>query len=78
MELIVEEMRRTLGFLEWKAKEWKSFVTSLPSGALAIDTATSDSITAYANKQADIQLKLAATFINNWYHILMQLPSNIE
>ena len=78
VELIVEEMRRTLGFLEWKAKEWKSFATSLPSGASAIDTATSDGVTAYANKQADIQLKLAATFIDDWYHILAQLPSNIE
>ena len=67
-----------MGFLEWKAKEWKSFATSLPSGASAIDTATSDSVTAYTNKQADIQLKLAATFINDWYHILAQLPSNIE
>ena len=53
-------------------------MTSLPSGASAINTATSDSVTAYANKQADIQLKLAATFINDWYHILAQLPSNIE
>ena len=78
VELIVEEMRRTLGFLEWKAKEWKSFATSLPSGASAIDTATSDGVTAYANKQADIQLKLATTFIDDWYHILAQLPSNIE
>ena len=77
-ELIVEEMRRTLGFLEWKVEEWKSFATSLPSGASAIDTTTSDGVTAYANKQADIQLRLATTFIDDWYPLLAQLPSNIE
>lgn len=76
VELVVEEMRRTLATFEWNAREWRSFAISPPTGALA-DAATVAGIAAFANKQADIQKRMASTFVNDWYHPLERLSFNL-
>lgn len=75
VELVVEEMRRTLATFEWNAREWRSFAIS-PPGALA-DAATVAGIAAFANKQADVQRRMISTFVNDWYHPLEQLSFNL-
>ena len=78
VELVVEEMRRTLSFLEWKAEEWLSFAASPTSGASAIDTVTVNGVTAYGKKQADIYRRMAKLFIDDWYHRLARLPFKVK
>ena len=78
VELVVEEMRRTLVTFELKSQEWASFVTSPPLGDSAIDSVTMVGIAAYANKQADIRRRMVTTFVNDWYHLLEKLPSKVE
>ena len=78
VELVVEEMRRTLVFLEWKAKEWTSFAISPPLGNSAIDTTAVNGITVYAKKQADIQRRMAKLFLEDWYHLLARLPFKVK
>ena len=46
VELIIEEMRRTLATFEWDAKEWDAFAVSPPLGA---DTTMVASIAAFAH-----------------------------
>ena len=71
VELVVEEMRRTLAFFEWKASEWERHATTPPPlGGQAIDETTAAGITAYAYKQAIIQREMISVFINDWYELL--------
>ena len=78
VELVVEEMRQTLVFLDWKVKEWTSFVISPPLGDSAIDMMAVNGITAYAKKQADIQQRKAKLFLKDWYHLLAWLPFKVK
>ena len=71
VELIAEEMRRTLATFEWIAKEWDAFAVSPPLGA--DDATTVEGIAAFAHKRAHIQREMVAVFLNDWYHPLEQL-----
>ena len=55
-------MRRTLAFLEYKAKWWKQCATRRPCA----DPVLSEGLHAYAHRQADIRLKLAKKFSAAW------------
>jgi len=70
VELVVEEMRRTLASFEWNACEWERWATSPLPGSTDIDETTAAGITSYAYKQAHIRRKMASLFINFWYNSL--------
>ena len=74
VELIIEEMQRTLATFEWDVKEWDTFTVSPPLGA---DTTTVAGIAAFAHKRACTQREMVAVFVNNWYQILEQLSPNL-
>ena len=71
VELVVEEMRRTLVTFGLNADEWEQRATS-PS--LPSPVATTAGIAAYAYKQADTQRRLVEVFINDWYEVLDGQP----
>ena len=71
VELIAEEMQRTLATFKWIAKEWDAFTVSPPLGA--DDATTVEGIAAFAHKRAHIQREIVAVFLNDWYHPLEQL-----
>jgi len=69
VELVVEEMRRTLATFEWNVCEWERRATS-PLSNPAVDNTVAAGITSYAYKQADIHRKMISVFINCWYKVL--------
>ncbi|KAL5476488.1 hypothetical protein ACEPAI_3345 [Sanghuangporus weigelae] len=69
IELVMEEMRRTLVFLIWKAKQWDQRVKSSDFGSKELN----EGLRAYATKQADIQQNLAICFFRLWYPTLGRL-----
>jgi len=73
VELVVEEMRRTLVTFELNACEWDRRATSL-SLHTSLASAIATGATAYAYKQASIQRNLIKTFISDWYEILEKQP----
>ncbi|KAN0105342.1 hypothetical protein V8E52_011131 [Russula decolorans] len=62
VQLVKEEMRRVLAFLEWKAVWW----TEEGGGKLGVTPDIADGIRAYAAKQASINRKLAQSFEMHW------------
>jgi len=76
-ELIVEEMRRTLVYLEWNAQEWESSMTSPSTDDSNIDSTTLAGVAAYANKQADIRRRMSKIFIDDWFHLLNEHFPNL-
>lgn len=62
IQLVQEEMRRVLAFLEWKALWW----TEEGGGKLDVKPDIADGIRAYAAKQASINHKLAHSFKMRW------------
>ena len=73
VELVVEEMRRTLVTFELNACEWDQRATSL-SLHTSLASAITTGAAAYAHKQADIQRNLIKIFINDWYEVLEKQP----
>jgi len=72
VELVLEEMRRTLVTFEYNACEWEKRATRpLPTN---LDPTTVAGAAAYAHKQAKIHRQLIPTFINDWYEILEGQP----
>ncbi|KAL5476405.1 hypothetical protein ACEPAI_3410 [Sanghuangporus weigelae] len=69
IELVMEEMRRTLVFLIWKAKQWDQRGISSDFGSKELN----EGLRAYAAKQADIQQNLAICFFRLWYPALGRL-----
>ena len=74
VELVVEEMRRTLVTFELNAHDWDEKAASLPHRAPSLDPAVVSGATAYAYKQADIQRKLIGVFFTEWYDVLESQP----
>lgn len=72
VELVVEEMRRTLAYFEWKACEWERHATTPPLGCQAIDKTTAAGITSYAYKQANVQREMVKVFIDDWHELLKE------
>jgi len=71
VQLVIEEMRRTLVTFKLNAHEWEQRATfSIP----AVGDAAAAGITAYAYKQASIQRGLIKVFIKDWYDILTDRP----
>ena len=70
VQLVIEEMRRTLVTFEWNAHEWEQ-CAALPN---PVGDATAAGITAYAYKQANVQRSLIKVFINDWYEVLTDQP----
>jgi hypothetical protein len=62
VELVMEEMRRVLAFLEWKAAWW------MKQGDTHLDVSPNiaDGIRAYAAKQAHINRALGDSFRKRW------------
>lgn len=63
VELLQEEMRRVVTFLQWKSADWLAR-TEVRSGDLALDIQSGFS--AYAQKQAAIYHNLAISFAKLW------------
>lgn len=62
VQLVKEEMRCILAFLEWKATWW----TEVGGGDLGVRADIADGIRAYAAKQASINRALACSFKTRW------------
>jgi hypothetical protein len=62
VQLVKEEMRRMLAFLEWKAAQW----TEEGDRDLDVRSDIADGIRAYAAKQAYINRALAHSFKMRW------------
>ena len=62
-ELLQEEMRRVIGFLEWKSRSWGERVGSR-LGSIAADI--QHGIDCYARKQANTHHELAVSLANQW------------
>ena len=65
--LLTEEMRRVVGYLDWKASWWHA------QGSRRDDLRAdiTDGLTAYAHRQGDLMHKLAENFAALWYPELM-------
>lgn len=78
--LLMEEMRRVVSFLRWKARWWSSVASSRATG----DVRVRDGATAYALKQSDNFSYLSESFICWWglvldkHHINRPWPKEIE
>jgi hypothetical protein len=68
-ELLIEEMQRTLAFLQWKSSDWNSRallrVATVPPHVQA-------GLTAYAAKQASLFCELAISFASQWHPVLLK------
>ena len=69
-KLIVEEMRRTVVYLEWKADWWK--VQASRRKHSVNDRALIQGISAFAHHQVYLVSKLAASCAQTWVPILWQ------
>ena len=74
VELVVEEMRRTLATLELNAREWDGRAASILNHVPTLGPVTANGAAAYAHKQADTQRGLVEVFLNDWYEILRDQP----
>ena len=73
VELVVEEMRRTLVTFEWNACEWERRAASPSLSDSAIDGTTAMGIASYAYKQADVQRKMIGVFVNSWHGLIEKI-----
>ncbi|KAK6981627.1 CxC2 domain-containing protein [Favolaschia claudopus] len=64
VDLVEEEMRRVLEFLEWKAGWWIALIGQREG--VNTDAVSNEGFTAYAQRQSRIQLDLRARFQANW------------
>jgi len=69
VELVVEEMRRTLLFFKWKAGRWVE-LGEARVGEPTMDEDTTAGIRAYAARQAALYCQLVDVFIKDWYGCL--------
>ncbi len=67
--LLLEEMRRVVMFLRWKATWWMEHVDLRASTSIEVRMG----LNAYAYKQVDLFLYIASTFINGWVPVLKNL-----
>ncbi|KAH8106476.1 hypothetical protein DFH11DRAFT_1691850 [Phellopilus nigrolimitatus] len=67
--LLMEEMRRTLAYSDWKATWWRGQEALRDNEHLRADIR--DGLRAYAQKQADMWGRLAVSFAARWYKLLV-------
>ncbi len=72
--LIQEEMRRTVVYLEWKAKWWKQQGTQHRVENLAL----SQALKAYALRQAHLWTMLAKSCVDKWIPLLKKNEADIS
>ena len=72
VELVIEEMRRTLVSFDLNACEWEK--RALSPSLSTLEATTSIGVIAYAYKQAAIQRQLIPLFLSDWYKILEGQP----
>ena len=70
VQLVEEEMRRTLAFFVWLAHEWETRAAVPPVGYLGGDKTTIAGISAHARKQATVYHKLVNTYVSDWFECL--------
>lgn len=64
VELLKEEMRRTLEFLKWKSSHWSS--RTLSKSGLPSSPALREGLNAYAHRQATVFTSLHDHFLSLW------------
>jgi len=74
-DLLQEEMRRVIVFLEWKSAWWAKKVGSR-SGSIAADI--QHGVDSYARKQSTIYHNLAVSLGNHWIPHLVTLKSDVS
>lgn len=62
VELLKEEMRRTLEFLKWKSSAWAAMSSTSSSSSSALR----EGLRAYALRQADVFTSLRGHFLSLW------------
>lgn len=72
--LVIEEMRRSICFLEWKANWWLEQADLRSDAPLRVQRG----ISAYASKQAAVCRSMAMLFATRWYPILKKQNILIE
>ena len=66
VDLVAEEMRRTLAFLEWRAGWWRCQA----SRRVDISEQVHHGLVAYAERQADLLKRIAGGHVKHWLPIL--------
>ncbi|KAJ8585288.1 hypothetical protein M405DRAFT_699075, partial [Rhizopogon salebrosus TDB-379] len=61
VQLLREEMRHVLAFLEWRSNWWKECPV-----LRQVDTALAEALRAFASEQAQLQLNIVASFRDLW------------
>ena len=74
VELVVEEMRRTLATFQLNARDWDERAASIPEHTPILGSTTVAGAVAYAYKQADIQRRLVEVFLKEWHGVLEDQP----
>ena len=74
VELLVDEMRRVLTFLDWKANWWRK----QQHARIQVEDDLAEGIAAYAAKQANINCSLAQSFAEKWYSLLVDNGLPVE
>lgn len=77
VQLLAEEMRRVVAFLNWKQMWWISQAGQREWDAITLDRCTRSGLDAYAQEQAHCYGTLATSFARQWVEILRTsgLPS---
>jgi hypothetical protein len=76
--LLVEEMKRTLTYLKWKAASWREHIEHIPQVVgNANDAVLTSGLEAYAEEQAAVSESIAREFAHKWAPIIFhqQLPT---
>jgi len=66
VQLVVEEMRRILCYMDWRSHYWRSLVSKRE----VLDATVNEGIAAYAEKQAYIAQMMAHRFSQRWLSVL--------
>lgn len=72
-QLIQEEMRRTVAYLEWKARWWRAQTTR----RAVDDPVLAQGLVAYAERQADLLERLAYSCIKKWIPLLKKNGADV-
>ncbi|KAG2360804.1 hypothetical protein BDR07DRAFT_1377713 [Suillus spraguei] len=74
IQLLLEEMRRVLEFLDWQTKWWEAQVTL----RVAEQSEDNKGLVAYAKRQAAIRRSLSAKFRASWHHVTALVSENLD
>jgi hypothetical protein len=78
VELLLEEMRRVLAFLEWDGDRWKRRALCVPQRVTDLDHPSTspehrrlleEGLRAYTLRQAAVRQHLFATFAKQWHDV---------